>query len=700
VTVTALRRETTVLKAPAAITAVSGAALQTQQITSLASLAPKIPSLQFGQIVSGTQISLRGVSLSSVAASLESPIAIHEDGVYLAEAVPLDVLFMDVADVEVLRGPQGTLYGRNATGGSINFIPNRPTDDFSGYVNLTYGNYNSHREEAAISGPLTNGVDGRIYILNDERDSGYLLNVANGQKMGTYGENGGRASLRFEPASQWKIDLSGFYFHRNGSPGIYDLPTQPIPASEYALNPGFSQFPVSLNPRSPSLYSPGSNSQVDDGGLLSIAWTPSSLFGFESHTSYTEISERVSNAGASGTGIPTITANIYSRSRSVQEDAAIKGTTPGSALDWIVGGSYADEKLFSQNAYSFYNPQGFVIIGPAKLPSGFRNGTLSTVDTKSTGLYGDLTWHLVSKLDLYGGVRWSEDRRDATFDLTSTPPGGATSNTCSPSPLVASTTSSDVTGKAGLEYHVSDQSQVYGQWQQGFKSGGFNPTTCGATFKPEQVNSYEIGYKAVFWDGRANIRVAAFHYDYVNMQILEYIGISSKITNAGASSISGAEFEGSVRPIPALNLDAAVSWLPDARYVNFFDQNPLDLAAGTLNLAGARLSLAPRYTADVGAEYTFDLNSGDLTLRGEVYANGSQYIQPYNLAATRANPYVDENLFLTYKPKGGHWTARAWVRNLGNEVHLTSGAAGTTTATWLGSFSMPRTFGVGLGYRW
>jgi iron complex outermembrane receptor protein len=699
VVVTALRRDTTVTKAPAAITAISGAALRQQQITGLSDLSQKVPGLQYGETVGVAQLALRGVSLSTVVSGLESPIALHSDGVYLPSAIPLDVLFMDVGDVEVLRGPQGTLYGRNATGGSINFIPQRPTSVFSGYANLSYGAYDSHREEGAISGPIVDGLSGRLYLLNDERDSGFMTNIVNGDRIGRYAENGVRPSLRFQPIGNLTIDASYFYFRRTGDPAAPFIPITPIPASTYAANPGYVGAPVSLDPRRPAYDHPGDYSDTDQGGLLSIAWSPSDAFSIEAHTSYTQLEQRLNGLDGDGTGIPILSGPTSSQSQTFQEDVDLKGTAFGKRLAWVVGGYYGDSTDIETTAYRFANPQGFVQLGPTTLPNGFTTSAYGKVKTTSVAAFADLTVHATDQLDFYGGVRAGRDQRQGDFYDT-IGFGGPSIPTCSPAKLRSSVAFDDVTGKAGAEYHLSPNSQIYVQWQQGFKSGGFNPTSCGAAFKPEHVDSYEAGYKAALGH-HISVQIAVFHYNYANMQVVQYSGTSSTITNAASSTITGADVEAQWRPIPRLSFDATASVLPEARYNAFSDIDPLDPAAGLQNLSGKRLVQAPLYTLDLGAQYAFPLGSaGDLTVRVEAYNNSGEYFRPYNLPPDKQGAYNTENLFLTYQPANSKWQFRAWVRNIADDIHLVGGASSDLIGTTDGAFSMPRTFGAGVEYRW
>lgn len=351
--VTALRRETSLLQTPAAVTAVTGDALREQQVTSLTDLSASVPSLSIGEAAGVSLVTVRGISLDAIIGGIEGSIAIHRDGVYLSQAIPLNFLLMDVGGVEVLRGPQGTLYGRNATGGTINVTPARATQDLTGYLNLSFGNLGTFREEAAVSGPLAGDtVLFRVAGMGEQRINGYGRNLKTNEKLGTNYEQGVRGSIEFHPTPNFSARLEGYYFHgRNTSDFWVNL--EPFSASQLAANPDFGNYTVSYDPRNVELDFTPEDIQTSQGGLLAVSWDFAPNLTLQSSTSYTDLAYERRHADCDGTAIPTCSSNRSDRSKSFQQEVDLK--LKSDKLNGLIGIFYDNDLANARQTFPWNN---------------------------------------------------------------------------------------------------------------------------------------------------------------------------------------------------------------------------------------------------------------------------------------------------------------------------------------------------------
>lgn len=695
IVVTALRRETSLLETPAAVTAFAGNDLRASQVTSLADIASSVPSLAIGEAAGVSLVTVRGVSLDALIGGIESSIAIHRDGVYLSQATPLNFLLMDVGDIQVLRGPQGTLYGRNATGGAINVTPARPTDELSGYVNFSAGNFGTYREEAAVSGPLVGDtLLFRIAGLAEQRTEGYAKNVATGEKLGTSYEAGARGTLEFAPSAATTVRAEGFYFHGRNTADFW-VNLEPYSASQLAANPDFANHAVSYDPRRPALDLTPEDVQTSKGAVLSGEFGLGSGLSLETKTSYTDLSYERRNADCDGTAIPTCSSNRADRSRSFQQEVTLK--LKSDRVNGLLGAFYDNDLANARQTFPWNNPaQGFVSVGGFPLPNGTQTQQISRQRTKSLAVFADGDVELAPWVSLYGGARYSRDKRN--MRLTSGL--GLTANDqillgCTD--LAQEVRYSDFSGKAGVQLRPGAHNQIYAQWQQGFKAGGFNAASCGGSFKPERITAYEVGYKASLFDRKLDLSLAAFHYDYTDLHTAQIIGVSYSITNAGSAKIDGVEVEAALRPLSGLQIDARGSLL-DARYGDYRNFDPIDAAAGEQDLTGKRLNRAPKFSGALGLQYSAPVGTGEFRLRAEMTYTSRYYFRPFNEPLDSQDGFVTGNANISYAFDDG-LEVRAYVRNIANERIIAGIFTSDIGQTRQAQYQPPRTYGLGLSYR-
>ncbi|MDE2435579.1 MAG: TonB-dependent receptor [Sphingomonadales bacterium] len=696
IVVTALRRESSILQTPAAVTAIGGNQLRDSQVTNLTDVASAVPSLNIGEAAGVSLVTMRGISLDAIIGGIESSIAIHRDGVYLSQATPMNFLLMDVGDIQVLRGPQGTLYGRNATGGAINITPARASRHLTGYVNFSAGNLGTYREEAAVSGPIVaDKLLFRIAGLAEQRTDGYARNVFNGAKLGTSYEQGARAALEFLPSDDATIRVEGYYFSgRNTSDFWTNI--EPFSASQLALNPDFANHAISYDPRRPSLDFTPEDTQTSKGVNLSSSWNLGSGLSLETKTSFTDLAYARKHADCDGTAIPTCDSNRADRSRSFQQEVSVK--LKSDRVKGVAGAFYDTDLANARQVFPWFNPaQGYVNVDGFPLPNGTQTEQISRQRTNSLAFFADADFAVAPWISLYGGARYSHDKR--AMDLTSGL--GLTGNDAillGCTDLHQEVAYSNFSGKAGAQIRPNASSQFYGQWQQGFKAGGFNTAACGASFKPEKITAYEVGYKASLFDRAVDLALAAFHYDYTNLQTAQIIGVSYSITNAASAKIDGIEGEITMRPATGLQIDGHASLL-DARYGDYSNFDPINPSAGMQDLSGKRLNRAPRFSGAVGLQYTAPIGSGEFKLRGEMTFTSKYYFRPYNQPLDSQAGFVTGNGYITYTLDNG-LELRGFVRNIADKRIIAGIFTTDIGQSRQAQFQPPRTYGFGFGFHY
>lgn len=694
IVVTALKRETALIETPAAITALGGADLQAREITSIEALAAAAPNLVVGQASGVSWVSVRGIGIGSTSGGIEGSVALHLDGAYLGQPASLDALMFDVAAVEVLRGPQGTLYGRNATGGTINFISNKPTQEVDASAAALYGAFGRTRFEGVISGGLSDDFALRAAVMLDNQSEGFGDNVHLGDSFGARESHGGRISARWDVSPTLRVDAAVYRFW-DWTDGIQLTRLSPFNATSLANNPIFATAaPRPSDPRDINAESQASGERVLEGGNITANWDVTPNLALRSITSYTRVD--FSNLGADGDGteIPMVHSDRIEDTAAWQQEFNLLFNLFGGRLEGLVGVFYNDERLSLEghNRWLAANPQGYVNVAGRVIPAGTDLIGYMQQDTTSTAIFADATFAITDQLSIYAGARQSRDEREIlqTTGLAGLP-GNVGLAACNARRFESDWNST--TGKIGIAFN-SDFGNVYLQWAEGFKAGGFNAYACGDAYEPEEVTAIEGGYKVLAFDDHLRFAASVFHYDYTNLQVSQIINVQQQIENAAAATITGAEFEALVQANDFFSADLNIALL-DATYDTYVDLDPLRPTAGFLNLSGNRLNRAPEYTVNLGLTFTAPVGDGSLTLRGEAFHSAEVFFRQFNQPLDAQDAYTTYNVFATWDP-AGPFSIRAFGRNITDEdVLLGVFSAGTIFGRWA-IYAPPRTWGVEL----
>jgi len=705
IVVTAEKRSTKLQKTPLAITAFNAAALQQEQVHSLEDINGLVPSLKMGDEQGYAQITLRGIGINNFVPLAESAVALNLNEVYVSRPVAFLAGLYDVSDLEVLRGPQGTLYGRNATAGAVNLTTARPTGEFSGYGNVTVGNYGDVRIEGAVGGPvIEDKVLIRIAGFRETRD-GYGTNITTHNPVDDKDAYGVRGTLVVTPTDEFKATLIAEYYDENDNGGGYHYLGAAAPN---APSPFFLRLRglVASNPYDvANVFDPKFRlSATAVTGI--IDWSGDGPISVKSITGYRHQSSfnRTNLAGGDPgsyvlTGEP---AHQFSEELQAHYDTSDLHLT-GGLFYFNEHDDYAPATIIANNAalnlfIPAYPVPGYTQIFPDV-------GGLQTVEAEAA--FGQGTFNVTDQLSVTAGIRYSVERKQlfnqflvdffAPYTgnfLSSAPSIGATAL---PSRMFYSTTP-----KFGIQYQIDPQTLIYVTYAKGFKSGGFSAsatnTVAALGFSPEKLTDYEGGLKTTLFDNRLRLNLAGFYYDYSDLQVEEAIGTTLFTANAATAHVYGLEAEFNAALTAALTIEGNLSWL-HARYQKYFGpENTPPYGIG--DFSGKDLNNAPDFQGRFAVSYRWDLPSGNLLLRGEAEFSSEFYFTPNNTPQAGQGAFAKGNAYLTYTSNAG-WHAMAFVHNIANEVTRTGvniSSAPFFGALANGSLAPPQTYGVELGY--
>jgi iron complex outermembrane recepter protein len=692
ITVTAQKRAENLQDVPLAITAVNGDMLASRQINSIADLSTVAPNVNVGSFGGQARIAIRGIGFDTINPGSEGRVAYYIDGVYVSRPSAQLGTFFDVDRVEVLRGPQGTLYGRNATGGAISVVANQPASTVTGYTDVTYGNYNTVRLDAALSGPLTDTVDARIAVSTNSHD-GYFRDTFLDEPIDDANTRAIRAIVRFHPSSEFTWTLSADFFgegdHAYGShyfgqshPGDVDagvalggvLPTNILDINS-PIEPEDNRHAYGVT--STIAY------EIGDVSLKSIT-------GYRG-SDYTTITD-LDNTNLSLAG----PFRFFEDAHQISQEFQVLGSS--GPVKWIGGLYYFDEHVFGGSQI----PLNLLLFGgPDFLPNGYQVAGLT--HTIAYAGFGQLDFAMTDQLSLILGARYGYERvsidDNSEFDLATPYVEGAPINNLPGFPRADSTHSDPVTPKATLQYRATDSIDLYATASKGFKSGGFDLGVLAPAYHPESLWDYEGGIKATTFNGHLRTNLSGFYYKYTNLQESIVSGTSVLTENAAAARLYGTELEFTVVPMAQLQIDGSFTYL-NSEYKQFATADPSAPQLGVQNLAGNELTQAPEFAGNLGAQYQFAIAAGGLTLRGEAIYSARVFYTPFDNPAVSTPANVKANAFLAFKSSDQHWTSTAFVRNAFNKVTIANAliASSIVGNPVEGTVSPPRTFGVMVGF--
>ncbi|WP_206433315.1 TonB-dependent receptor, partial [Sphingomonas koreensis] len=712
IVVTARRRAESLQDVPIAISAYDSTALSNLQADQLSGIQYATPNLYLDQGDAGNAvIYIRGVGQNDSLAFADPGVGVYVDDVFIArsQAAFLDVF--DVERIEVLRGPQGTLYGRNTIGGAIKFVSTRPTRDYSAYFEGGIGNYDQVLAKGRISGPLSDTVRGKI-AYSWQRRTGYAYNSTTRADDGDVRTISGRASLLFEPSSDFEVLLTGDV--KIDRPDTSRSPVRATPITGFA-NGALVTFPAATDPYRVDTNANGLNDQTGWGTSLTARWNASEALTIEAISAYRQFDFDL-NLDTDGSPLPIL--DIYLDQRQRQFSQEVRGTYAVPDRFAITAGLYYfhDRDV----TVSGYDDGAATLFGFPVTAFGFPTSSLADTrqTTDSYAAFADATVELTPQLSLGAGLRYTHEKRSSSrafeffFDprvsVIGNPPPFLQGAGIAGVPISGSADFDALTPRASISYQPNRDLLLYASASRGFKSGGFdgraNSDFGFRPFRPEYVWAYEGGIKKSWAGGRLTTNLAAFYNDYTDQQVTSFgadpvTGVfASLFTNAAAARAYGLEFELAARLADGLDLTGSVGLL-DAKYRRF-DQ----LVGGVVtDVSDRRVVNAPDFNASVGLTYTRPLGGGDVS--GVFHIDGA-YRSTVATEITdspllRQPGYEKINAFIGVVGPEKRWELRAGVENLTDQAVRVQGFnLSEFPGVQLGFFAAPRTYDLRLILRY
>ncbi len=681
-------------RTPVAVSVIDSKLLDAQGLNTLQDAAAYVPNVSFTRFGSSAVVYIRGIGSNSTQAGSDSSVTQQVDGVYIARPTAQTGDFLDVERIEVLRGPQGTLYGRNAVGGTINVISRQPSTTFGGRVRVGYGNYNEKTAEGFLTGPIAgDALTASLSATYRDHDA-YFDNIVPGvPDLGAAHRFGTRGQLRWQPTPDFDVTLRGDYSLTRDVAENFDQLIRPF------------SFPAPLANSVVGSYrqvavDTAQNLDVDAGGVsLDANYRLGNGFSIKSITAWRRLKSS-SNNDNDASEIFVQALNQTERQTQFSQEFDLNYTS--DKFRAVVGLYYFGD----QDGQINFGPVPPSIVTPATRSALLR--AQAAVRTRSYAAFAQGSYEIVSDLKIVLGARYTTETKqfDQNFSRTSLNPATLGAN-IPPFTIVFSTERTDqaFTPKIGLDLQATPDVFFYGSVTRGFKSGGFNnASTSAATagFRPETITAYEVGVKTQLFDRRLRLNLTGFIYDYKDLQVRQFISVGNAvISNAASARTKGIELEALFRPMPDLQLSGNISYL-EARY-GVFPAAPIASAygflfpAGTLSFdaSGNQIEGSPDWSGVIGLDYTPRIGEYQLTAHIDYAYRGKVFYDPSNIALVSQRPYGLINANLSIGQERG-FRIEAFIKNLTDKkYYLTIAGNGLVPA---GVGGDPRTFGVRFGY--
>ena len=725
VIVTAQRRAERLQDVPLSVTAVSGADLNRLHADNVARLEFVTPGFTWGSQGSDSFPAIRGVRTSLVSAQNDPVIGFYIDGVYQSRTQQQSIPLFDIGRVEVQRGPQGTLYGRNTFGGNLSVVTQEPVSTLGAGLNVDFGNYAEKRVDGFVNVPLSETLLLRVAGVYQHHD-GYVHSTFPGVVLDDLDENAERINLQWTPIPKLEIQLHASRWERNdagaGSYGYKVAGTllnpntgyQSITGQPFALNPSVPNGSVNVGTQDAGLPVTG-GAYTNDWDYQpfehilenSVSGTISYDLDFATLRSITGYTFFRSNRSADndqsskvfeGFGYGSGVQEPHTRAATVTQEVqlASRSTTP---FQWIVGGYYLHDNIFE-----IYQ-QKITDLAPPQV-TGYKETT--SLHTDAIAGYAQGYYFLVPEtLRLIGGVRYSHEKKSFSFyDFADGVPGTYIFTTPY-SHTTGSPSFSSWTWRAGAEFTPSRTTNLYGTVSTGFESGGVNDTggspLIPSSYAPQKVTAYEVGLKNQFMDGRLQTDISLFWNQFSNLQINVYTPQVSYFGSAGRARSRGVEFAARTNPFARLHADATVSYL-DAKYTRYVSGNNFSGLSGgadpvSVDLSGNRVPQSPKFKTTLSVYDYLDLGGhGSLMPMVTWLHSSSYYTEDYNTPLSLQRSYDKVDLTLRYTAPGGKYYIEGYGDNITNVPVLFSAVVGRRERVQV-SYGPPAVYGVRAGVK-
>ncbi|MFC4313862.1 TonB-dependent receptor [Steroidobacter flavus] len=644
ITVTAQRREERSVDVPISIASLSGDTLRDAGVAATSALPQAVPGLRFDYSGSYVQPTIRGVGSALAGPGMNSNVAIYVDGFYVPNLLGSDFDLVSVQSVDVLKGPQGTLFGRNATGGAILVTTRDPTDELSGEIRAGFGSFGRRTISGYLSGGLTDTLSADLTAYYEEGDGSVKSLVTGKDDVAAFERSTVRSKILWKPSDNAKIALT--LEHRAA-----DDPTANITSAYEGLSAG-SVIPGTLVATGPHNYSGTAKAGHDYKGNSATLRGDFDLGGLN-FTSYSMYRDEKSDEAKDYDSTPVDIFSAFWRvnDKTVTQEFNLS-SSEGEKFSWVTGLFY----YRNENEYPAFNQK----VGAAAPFAAFS----SNIVQKSLAAFADGTYEIADGLFLTAGVRWGRDESDASYVNLVNPAGSRQGE--------HSWTS--VTPRAVLRYELTPYSNVYASYTQGYKAGLVPITESTTPVDPEKINAYEVGYKLA---GQGlTFDAAAFYYDYKDLQIASYVGTISLTRNAAESEIYGLDAQVTADLTDRWSVRAGATYV-HSEYKSFpgavsYQQvlDPTSPAYGIfinppVDASGNQMQRAPETSGTLGVNYHQPVSWGELSFDANLYATSKFYFDPINRFVE--DGYTLLNLRATWTSLSGSTSVTVYGNNVTDE---------------------------------
>ncbi|MDE0064003.1 MAG: TonB-dependent receptor [Gammaproteobacteria bacterium] len=668
VVVTAQKREQNVQDVGIAISAVTGEQMRqlgytnAQQVTALA---PGVHTVQpNGE--ANYAIAMRGVAANDFTTNVESPVAIYLDEVYISQMSGSGFMLFDMERVELLRGPQGTLYGRNATGGLAHFVTVRPAQETDGYAQLTLGSYDQVKFEGAVGGGLAEGVSARVSVATHD-NNGYIENRFLDERLNNANEWTGRVQVLFEPSDSFDVLLNYRRSEQDIDTGFFEHVSANVSGM---LTPNEVNQVLGYIDNDDDVYEgdydrDGHNDLVTEGFTATVNWA-FDRFTLTSITDYSTVKrDYIEDSDASP--VPLFNFFLTTDAEQFSQEVRLNGST--DTLDWVAGVYYLDLSVDDSNGAEtdpFIDPAG-------DTPDITGLDNPYETNTESWSIFGQIERRLGDNLTGILGARWIRDEKDHAYvvNVVDFIPGTVQRNG-NPNILVQLANYSgereddEFSVRAALNYDLNEDVMIYGSWNRGVKGGGYNSPVfplnpplgyddATMSYDPEQLDAFEVGFKSRLAGGLAIFNGAAYYYDYKDYQAFQIIGLDTITTNANADSY-GFELELQATPTDGLDVILGLAY------------NDIEVSLGD----GPKTTSvqSPKWNLNGLVRYAWPLAGGELAAQFDALYRSKHYFSLTGLETVEEDGYTIANASLSYTSGNGGFTVTGFVHNLGDVQHL------------------------------
>jgi iron complex outermembrane recepter protein len=692
IVITAQRRSERLVDVPITVSAVSGETLQNAGVTASNALNQVVPAFRLDYNGAFAQPTIRGVSTAIANVAGGSAVGVYIDGFYNASPLTQDFEFLNVSNVQVLKGPQGTLFGRNTPAGAVVVTTSEPSQTTHIQAKLDLSSFNTMQAAVYATTGLAKGLSFDIGGLYKETD-GWMTNLTDGNPNVGHGYNFSmRTSLKYEFDESGKNYIMARYIHselKDPTPmlwSVYQDPDGRFETAAYAFGiPGAVWGEDNRHMAADPGFNPLFKSKVDAGQL-----TAKFDVGFADLTSYSQYRNEKSRQEleVDDSSVPLFSVAFNNFDRLITQEFLLNSKSGGS-LNWVVGAFYMDQKASEEPFGAIY-------------PPGLETAYDIHQRIKSLSGFGDITWQAMDRLFLTFGARYSSEKDSGYYVCY---PIGAAAGFC---PGVTDhggppdATFNKFTPRGVIRYEITPQSSVYGSITKGYKAGllDVNGFKSEGTIEPENITAYELGYKLS--KGGTRLEASGFYYNYDNLQVAVYTGTSSITTNAAQSEVYGGELSLHQVLTDYLTFTGGVAYT-HGRYKSYpgAPGNKFDYTTGTadnspIDASGNRMIRSPDWTGNVALDGNFDVGGGKLNLNGNLYYSSKFYFDAAN--RNEQGSFVVANLRGSWTEPSGHVTTSIYCNNVSDTAYkaqVLPNGIGTGVA-----WNPPRIFGVSVGYQY